>query len=359
MTRARGLLFIVLGMVYFGAPLPAQKGTVVRIIQTNSAGTNAHLIDPATHKVVAVIEGIPKAHNAADHPEGLYYYFANEQDKTVDVVDTRTLRVIKQIPLSDTPNKAAINKSLRKLYVGIRGAPFVDVIDVDSNKLVKSIPVLHGVHNVYVTADDRYAIAGMGRPPRTPDEPTIQVIDTKTDEVVWGVTLQGFRVRPMALESNPDGSTKRLFAQASDLHGFFVVDWNKRQAMDFISPPPIPVSKKNYDGIQEGPSHGLAVLPDQSALWFASRIDSSIYGWSLPDLKFLGGVLVGPSPQWITARPDSRVVYVSVVGTNETIAVDVRERKVLARIPVGHAPKRNSTHVIPADRVETVSVRHD
>jgi len=360
MTRARGVLVAALGMaVAVTLPARAQSGSVVRIIQTNSAGTNAHLIDPSTHKVVAVIEGIPQAHNAADHPEGLYYYFANEYDNTVDAFDTKTLKRVTQIPLSATPNKAALNKTMRKLYVGIRGAPYVDVINVDTNTKVKSIKVLHGVHNVYVTADDKYAIAGLGVIPKSPDEPTIQVIDTKTDEVVWGIALQGFRVRPMAIESNADGSPRRLFAQATDLHGFFVVDWNQRKALDFISPPAIPVSKRNYDGIQEGPSHGLVVLPDQSALWFASRVDSSIYGWSLPDLKFLGGVHVGPSPQWLTARPDGRVVYVSVVGTNETIAVDVKEKKILARIPVGQAPKRNSTHIIPAARAETVTVRHD
>ena len=53
-------------------PLAAQTGQVVRIIQTNSAGTNAHLIDPETHEVLAVIEGLPHVHGVAEHPEGLY-----------------------------------------------------------------------------------------------------------------------------------------------------------------------------------------------------------------------------------------------------------------------------------------------
>ena len=36
----------------------ALSAATVRIIQTNSAGNNVHLIDPATNKVVAVINGI-------------------------------------------------------------------------------------------------------------------------------------------------------------------------------------------------------------------------------------------------------------------------------------------------------------
>ena len=66
----RQILLVCLGMFLFGASLAAQSDSVVRIIQTNSAGTNAHIIDPSTHEVVAVIDGIPQAHAAVDHPDG-------------------------------------------------------------------------------------------------------------------------------------------------------------------------------------------------------------------------------------------------------------------------------------------------
>ena len=55
--------------------------------------------------------GCPHAHNLAVHPDSLYYYCSNEQDKTVDVFDTRTLQQIQQIPLSERPNKIVVNKS--------------------------------------------------------------------------------------------------------------------------------------------------------------------------------------------------------------------------------------------------------
>ncbi len=353
----RRIVLTFMGTLLFVIHLGAQSDSVVRIIQTNSAGTNAQLIDPATNEIVAVIEGVPQAHAAVDHPDGYYYYFANELEHAVDVVDTRTLRPVMHIPLRDRPNKLVINERLGKMYVGIRDAPFVEVIDLASHEVVKSIPMVRGVHNVYATADYRYIIAGLGANPSTTEEHTIQVIDSNSDEVVWGVALGGHRVRPMAIESNPDGSPNRVFAQATRLHGFYVVDWDQRRAVDFISPPPIPLSRKNFDGIQEGTGHGLLVLPDQSALWYASRLDSSIYGWSLPDLEFIGGVEVGPSPQWLTATPDSQTLYVSVVGSMETLAVDLDTREIVARIPVGHAPKRVSTHVIPSDRAEIEGVR--
>lgn len=348
-SHSHRLFTTLLGICSFGVASVAQSEDVVRIIQTNAAGSNVHIIDPDTNEIVGIIDGVPRAHAAVNHPDGSKFYFANEHDETVDVVDIATLQVVERIPLIDRPNKLVINNSLLKLYVGIRDAAYVQVIDLTTHEVLKDIPVFYGVHNVYVTKDDRYIVAGLGKTPDTDDEPTIQVIDAHTDEIAWGISLEGHRVRPMAIESNSDGSPSRIFAQGTRLNGFYVVDWDRREAVDFISPPAQPVSEQNFDGIQEGTGHGLLVLPDQSALWYASRLDSRVYAWSLPDLEFLGGVKVGPSPQWLTATPDSRTLYVSLVGSMETLALDTRTHDIVVRIPVGYGPKRNSTHVLPEE----------
>ena len=348
-------LLSVLWMVFVAGPLAAQSGEVARVIQTNSAGTNAHLIDPATHEVLAVIEGLPHAHGVAEHPEGLYYYFSNEMHSTLDVVDTRTLEVVEHIPLSGRPNNISISKELRKLYVGIRDAPHTDVVDVDTHEVIKTIRMYRGVHNIYVTEDSRYAVASLAPGPVSPEDPSIEVIDTDTDEIAWGIPVHGLRTRPLAIESNPDGSPKRIFAQASEHHGFFVIDWDSREIVDFISPPSAPLSRINADGRQDGPSHGLEVLADNSAVWDVSRVTSSVYGYSLPDLEYIGAVHVGlggGGADWATSSPDGRYLFVAVTGAGETVVVDLERLEVVKRIPVGHAPKRVNTVVIPASRAE-------
>lgn len=350
LMTGRRLLSVFLGTCLFAASLVAQsQDTVVRIIQTNSAGTNAHLIDPDTNEVVGVIDGVAQAHAAINNPDGTLFYFANERDHTIDIVDVETLEVVETIRLQDRPNKLALNETYRKIYVGIRDSALVEVIDLDTHEVINRIPVLHGVHNVYVTKDQQHVIVGLGVNPGTSEEPTIQVIDPSTDEIVWGVSLGGHRVRPMAIESNADGSPGRVFAQATRMNGFYVIDWDQREVVDFVSPPPLAIAYQNFDGIQEGTGHGLLVLPDQSALWYASRLDSRVYAWSLPDLEFIGGVDVGPSPQWLTATPDSRTLYVSLVGSMETLALNTETHEIIARIPVGFGPKRNSTHILSAE----------
>ena len=60
--------------------LPLAASTV-RIIQTNSAGDDVSIIDPATNKVVGVINGIEVNHGAAAAPDGSRYYISNEGGK--------------------------------------------------------------------------------------------------------------------------------------------------------------------------------------------------------------------------------------------------------------------------------------
>ncbi len=56
----------------------ADTSLKLRIIQTNSAGDNAHLIDPVTNKVVGEIKDIEVNHGAAAAPDGSRIYFSNE-----------------------------------------------------------------------------------------------------------------------------------------------------------------------------------------------------------------------------------------------------------------------------------------
>src|ERR1700682_5456820 len=120
-------------------PLAASS---VRIIQTNSAGDDVSIIDPVTNKVVGTIHGIEVNHGAAAAPDGSNYYISNEGDSTLDVVDQKTLKVTRKIPLTGHPNNIAISKDGKRVYVSIAVAPgAVDVIDTASMEEVERIPV--------------------------------------------------------------------------------------------------------------------------------------------------------------------------------------------------------------------------
>ena len=311
----------------------------VRIIQTNSGADNISVIDPATNKVVGEIKGIPINHGAAVAPDGTKLYFSSEANVTLDVVDSKTLKITNSVKLSGRPNNIFISKDGRKVYVAIvseQGA--VDVIDTVTLTRIKTIPNKGGAHNVYVTPDGKFMIVGSvaGK--------NMAVFDTKTDELVWSMFEQG--VRPMAFETNPDGSTKRIFVQLSDFHGFAIVDFAQRKEVGRVTLPEIPVAERDPGPFNASPSHGLGVAPDMKTLWVTSRSNQKVYVYSLPDVKLLGEVAIGKRPDWVTFTPDSKTVYISTGGVNATSAIDVATRKEVARIPVGYVPKRNITAIL-------------
>jgi YVTN family beta-propeller protein len=330
---------VVLAALALGATsLTAQSK--VRIIQTNSAGDNVHIIDPVTNTVVGTINGIEASHGAGFAPDGRRMYISDEAESTLDVVDGKTFAVIKKIPLSGHPNNMAVGRDGRRVYVGIIQAPGgVDVIDTASMQKVKTIPTKGTIHNAYVTPDGRYVVAGsiQGK--------TINVIDAKTEEPAWVLEMD-LGIRPMTFSANPDGSTKWIFAQLSGLNGFAVVDFATRKEINRIQNPPLPAGKKT---VPEGsdPSHGMAVTADGKTLVVCSRLNNYLYSYSLPDLKLLGGAeLGGKGAGWVTLTPDGKSAYVANPVTNDVSVVDIKSMKEVTRIPVGFVPKRNVTGVL-------------
>jgi len=313
------------------------------VLQTNSAGDNIHVIDPATNQVVGTIEDIEVPHGVAIAPAGDRIYVTDESLSTLDVVDAHTLKVVKRIPLSGRPNNLDVARDGSQVYVAIAQAPgAVDVIDTRSLTNVKTIPVKGAIHNVYVTPDGKYAVAG------SIPTSTINVIDTATNTVAWTLTLDG-GIRPMAFTKNADGSTKEIVVQLSDFHGFVLVDFAARKEVKRVTLPDPPGQEKETQGIQGAPAHGLAITPDGKTLWTTSKYYGYVAAYSLPDCKLLKVVPVGSHPEWLTIPPGGSTLYVATAGDDATVAVDLKTMKVVKRIPVGAVPKRNTSGILKTE----------
>jgi YVTN family beta-propeller protein len=349
---------IVLCAVSFS--LAAAQQSKLRIIQTNSAGDNVHIIDPLTNKVVGEIKGIEAPHGVVVAPNGSRIYISEQADKTLTVVDGKTLEVTKRIPLSGNPNLVDITPDGRWIYVAIaltwddysefpqiKAGPSggVDVIDALSLQNVKTIALKGGIHDLNVTPDGKYVIAGSSRGAKPPAN-LMNVIDVRTNEVAWSLLINP-APSPMAISSNPDGSTKWIFAQNGSANGFAVLDFATQAKINEIKLPDIAPEKQNRHG---GPSvsHGIALTADQKTLLVNSRLNSTLYAYSVPDLKLLGGVaLGGKGAGWLTITPDDKTAYVANEHTNDVSVVDIKLLKEVALIPVGFAPARNATWMAP------------
>ncbi len=335
------LVWLLLGVLW--AAIPVAAGTA-RIYVTNRGGTTIDVIDPATNKVVEMIKGIESPEVIRFSPDGSRLYIPSRAEDVLVVMDRKSGKIIKKVPLSGWANEAGVTRDGKLIVICIRNtgakavdAGALDIIDAKSLEKVKSIPVRRGLHDVAVTGDGKYAAAG------SPGGKFLTVFDLQKMEIAWEVQYdQG--VNPIAIESNPDGSGHRIFAQPwrerTDSRW-----WILRRARKWRESR-TPTNPQGSPPGCEGISHGIGIAPDNKTLWANSRPANAVFVYSLPDLKLLGHVSLPEAdvpgkppraggPAWITFTPDSKTVYVSTCGTKSMTAIDVQAMKEVTRIPVG------------------------
>ena len=322
-----------------------------KVYVANRGGTTIDVIDTATNKVVETIKGIESPEVIRFSPDGSRLYITSRSEDVLDVRDRKSGKTIKKVPLSGWANDAMVTSDGTRVVVCIRNtgqeavdAGALDIIDTKSLEKIKSIPVRRGLHDVSVTEDGKFAAAG------SPGGQFITVFDLQKMEIAWEVQYdQG--VLPVIIESNPDGSGNRIFAQLNRTNGFSVVDFATHKEVARIKNPDEP---SGFPPGCEGISHGIGIAPDHKTLWTNSRPANAVFVYSLPDLKLLGHVSLpetevpgkaprGGGPSWVTFTPDSKTVYVSTCGTKSITAIDVQAIKEITRIPVHEMPDRIST----------------
>src|SRR2546425_919150 len=138
------------------------------------------------------------------------------------MIMARTLRYI--LPLATAALLTAANTA-RVIQTNSAGA-WVHGIDPAPNK---GVGVIDGID----VPDGRFAVSG------SVAKSVISVIDAETDKVVWSLKLSS-GIRPMVFTRNPDGSTKEIVVQLSDVHGLVVVDFAARKEMKRIMLPDVP-----------------------------------------------------------------------------------------------------------------------
>src|SRR5579872_3204188 len=316
---------------------------------TNSAGDSVDVVNATTDKVVQTfpIEG---AHGINFSPDGTRVYVSNESTSTLDVFDQKAGKLLKKVVLSNHPNNIAVAKDGRILVGIARGQGALDIIDPVKLEVVKTIPTHGRLHNIYTTADSRYVITG------SVQTGVFTAIDLKTESIAWEHKFD-HGVRPMTIESNPDGSPKRIFVQLAAFDGFAALDWQTHEEVARFKLPNLHTGVDMDPGREDAPSHGIGVHPDGKTLWVTSIPQNAVFVYSLADLKLIGQValpelklagkpLGGSVANWVTFTGDGKTIYISNSGLRSVTAIDTASMKIKAVVPVGEVPKRINTLVM-------------
>ena len=85
-----------------------------------------------------------------------------------------------------------------------------------------------------------------------------------------------------------------MFVQLSNLHGFEVVDFKTHEIVQRVSLPDELKGGLVHSG---SPSHGIGITPDGKTLAVNSSVAQGVFFSSMPDLKVLGFVKTGSTPE--------------------------------------------------------------
>lgn len=149
-------------------------------------GQNMVVIDLTARKIVGNLDfGHPvRPHLPVFGPKDGLLYVTTELDQTVTIVDPKTLKIVGSIRTGQPESHMlAISHDGRRGYTANVGPGTVSVLDLQSRKLLKIIPISGNTQRISISPDDRWVFTADQTQPR------MAVIDTATNTVKTWIPL--------------------------------------------------------------------------------------------------------------------------------------------------------------------------
>jgi YVTN family beta-propeller protein len=186
-------------------------------------GTNMVVIDLAARKVVGNVDfghGV-RPHHPVFGPKDGMLYVTTELDKTVSIIDPKTLKIVGTIPTGQPESHMlALSHDGRRGYTANVGPGTVSVLDMKARKTLKVIPISGNTQRISISPDDRWVFTA------DQTKPQMAVIDTTTNEVKHWIPLVsvGYGSAP-----TPDG--KWLLVALSGVNKVAMIDLGTMQVV--------------------------------------------------------------------------------------------------------------------------------
>ena len=223
-----------------------------------------------------------------------------------------------------------------KVYVADEEASTVSVIDTASFKLIRSIPVGQGPHNVQVAPDGKLVwVTNNGEPGKAAENTAqampksdhgatagageVWAIDTTSDAVVAKIPVG---MHPAHVVVAPDGRT--AYVANGGENTVSVLDIAARRVIETIPVGATP--------------HGMRISPDGKQAWVANLKGGTVSVIDTQTRKEIARIAVGKGPAQVGFTPDGRLGFVSLSEENRVAVIDPASRKVLRKVSVGTVP---------------------
>ena len=301
-----------------GAMSPAVRGVPYRIYVPNSESDTVDVIDPRTYRVIDhfAVGGLPQ--HVVPSWDLTTLYVTNDSGNSLTPIDPRTGHPGAPIAVDDPYNMYFTPDGRSAIVVAERNGR-LDFRDPHTMKLQQQLPVpCEGVDHMDFSADGTYLIASC--------EFSGQVVkvDLLHRRVVGTLTLGTSSNMPQDVKLSPDG---RVFYVADMMaNGIWKVDGARLRTMGFLA--------------TGSGAHGLYPSRDARFLYVSNREAGtiSVVSFATGRIARTWTIPGGGSPDMGGVSPDGRVLWLSGRHDGVVYAIDTRDGRLLAKIPVGSGP---------------------
>ena len=190
-------------------------------------GSSLVVIDIAAQKVVGNLDfghGV-RPHMPIFGPADGLLYVTTELDKSVTLIDPKTLRIVGSIPTGQPESHMlALSRDGRRGYTANVGPGTVSVLDIPARKTLKIVPISGETQRISITPDDRWVFTADQTKAR------MAAIDTATNEVAKWIPMEGIGY---GAAPTPDG--RWLLVALSGLNKVAVIDLKTMRAWQSVS----------------------------------------------------------------------------------------------------------------------------
>jgi YVTN family beta-propeller protein len=286
------------------------------VVTGGTRANKAYIIDTRTLQLIKSIPVDIAPEHLAFSPDGRWYYQGNPDGDSISVIDMQSLSKIKTIPGFVEPLNVTFSADGSKAYVGNYGAHWVGVVDVRRHELLKKIQVaavpgvarldpskylgeIKGINIAAPSNDGRFLYAA------DTDLGVVGVIDTREDKVIKTIRVGP---EPWRIYMSHDG---RHATTAN----------NGDQTISIIDTRTNTVAAT------------LEAGPDMTGINFAGGkafvISSSsgfVYVYDMQSLKSAGRIKIGTNVQLETATTDAgdENLYLAESTNHEVVIINAR-----------------------------------
>jgi YVTN family beta-propeller protein len=306
------------------------------VVTGGTRANKAYIIDTRTLQLVKTIPVDIAPEHLAFSPDGRWYYQGNPDGDSISVIDMQSLSKIKTIPGFAEPLNVTFLPDGSKAYIGNYGAHWVGVIDVRRHELLKKIQVApvpgvaklepdkyqSGIKGINIAApsnDGRYLYAADG------DLGVVGVIDSREDKIVKVIRVGR---DPWRMYMSHDGK-------------YGITPNNGDETISII------------DTRTNSVAATLEAGPDMTGVNFAagkafviSSTSGFVYVYDMNGLKPAGRIKIGTNIRLETATTDAaeQKIYLAESTNHEVVIIDARTHAIERVGNVGLFPW--GTHVM-------------